>query len=434
VPPRRITIPALGLTVLLTGCGTGTARTIDPGDAAMAVATYAPADARAPAPAIRDIDAIQTTLDVAAGAFLHGDVDSLRTVLHDPAGVFGRRWLERVDNLAGVPLSDYTLTVDRSLPDLATERLRASYDRPVQVVYVVEEHALDGFDASGPAAEDLFLTVVETAEGWRIAGDRDAEPLGLVSVDHLWDHGPVVATVSGPVTALHHPDSGDVTTLLAEARRALTQAAARWPLAWSERVPILVPRDEDELAELLHVTFDLTNFIAFATATPVGELGELDLTGARVVINPARFLSRTSATRELILVHELLHVATRPVSGPMMPAWLDEGVAQALGERRSTTGTRLLDALVDGSVTLPTDGQFTVGGRDRIFLSYQLAWSFVDHLMDRFGTEPVARFYAAAGQGAEGQAGTEAWHVDRAAREVFGVPLDDLVAGWRAAR
>ncbi|MBW3659560.1 MAG: hypothetical protein KY457_13045, partial [Actinobacteria bacterium] len=164
------------------------------------------------------------------------------------------------------------------------------------------------------------------------------------------------------------------------------------------------------------------------------ELDEYRLTGSRIVVNPERFLVRGSGVRQRILVHELVHVATRPVAGPLVPSWLEEGVAQAIGEERSTTGTRLLDALSGDGLTLPTDAQFTSGGRDRIFLSYQLSWSFVDHLRDRFGAETVARFYAAVGDGGIAGPGTTTHVVDRAAREVFGSPFPELIAAWRADR
>jgi hypothetical protein len=432
---RRPTVPSvLLLAAVLAACGPAGVVATSPGDAALAVATHVPVEPSQPAVGVRDGDAIQAVLDAAAAGFLAGDLAAVQATLYDPDGVFGQRWLARVEHLRDVPLSHYALELDPSLPDLATARVRSRYEDPVQVVYAVEEHALEGFDATGPAAEDLFLTVVETDDGWRIAGDRDAEPLGLVSVDHLWDHGPVVATRDGPVLALHHPGTSDVGRLLAEARQALVDARDRWPLAWSERVPIIVPRDEEELAELLHVTFDLSSFIAFATATPVGELDGYRLTGARIVLNPERFLDRSTETRQRILVHELLHVASRPVAGPMVPSWLEEGIAQVLGERRSTTGTRLLDAIGTGALELPGDTAFTVGSRDRIFLSYQLAWSFVDHLTRRFGAEEVARFYATVGAGGIDRAGTEAYHVDRAAREVFDAPLTTLVEEWRASR
>jgi hypothetical protein len=383
-----------------------------------------------------DLTGLQAVLDEVAAGFLAAEPERIRPHLHDPESAFGRRWLERAANLTAVPLSRYALELDDSLPDLATTSVRETHGEEAVVVYVREEHALEGFDSTGPATEDLFLTAVRTDGAWRFAGDRDAEPLGLVSADHLWDHGPVVVSGDGPIIALHHPDTPAVDAVLAEARAALDQVIERWPLPWSERVPVIIPRDEEELAELLHVTFDLSSFVAFATSTPVGELGDFELTGARIVVNPPRFLNRSSETRQLILAHELLHVATRPSSGPFVPAWVEEGIAQRLGEQRSTTGLGLLQGLIGRGGfddQLPDDSQFTTGGRDRIFLSYQTAFAFIDWLVETYSDAQVAEFYRALGRGAVGEPGTEAWHVDRAAREVFGAGILELRAAWRDA-
>ena len=433
---RRLALAAACVAVTTVACG-GDVALQQPVDAAAAAA---PVSAPAPviAPREPDLSGLADALASVATAFRSADPEAIRPWLDDADSEFGRRWLQRAADLAGVRFSDYRLELDPRLPDLATAAVRARLGEDAHVVYVRESHALEGFDADGPSTDDLYLTVVRRPDGWRIASDSDAESLGLVSVDHLWDHGPVVVGggAGSPLIALHHPEEADeVPALIAEAAAALEDVVERWPLVWSGAVPLIVPRDEEELAELLHVTFDLTNFIAFATATPRGELGDFVLGGSRIVLNSERFFGRDTTTRQLVLAHELLHVATRPSAGPWVPAWVEEGVAQALGEQRSTTGTDLLDALVArGEVpTLPTDSDFTTGGRDRIFLSYQLAWSFVDHLVREFGDDAVGRFYAALGRGAVGAPGTEQWHVDRAAREVFGSGIDELEAAWASA-
>lgn len=428
----RTTVALLLAAALASGCSA----TLDGGAATRLPAAVSPAPVPTtpePARGVRDAAAVQDMLTQVAAAFRAGDPDALEPHLASPASGFGRRWLDRARHMGVLPLSHYALRLDQSLPDLSTQRVRASHDGDVQVVYVVEELAFADYDRA-PAEDDLFLTVVDDGDGWRVATDVDAEVLGFVSVDHLWDHGPVTVTRQGPVMAIHHHDGPDVGPLLDEAAAALVQAQERWPRDWPATVPIVVPRDEEELGDLLHVTFDLSNFVAFATATPVAERGSYELTGSRIVVNPARFLDRASETRQRILVHELLHVATRPSAGPMVPSWLEEGVAQALGEQQSTTGTALLDRTATDALALPTDDQFTVGGRDRIFLSYQAAWAFVDHLVATHGAAVVGEFYASVGRGAVGEPGTERYHVDRAAREVLGASLDELVAGWRAAR
>lgn len=431
-PSTIVTLVACSLlaSLLLSACAS--AVTVEPDDDARLARGTAPAPGPSASEPSDELAGLQDALDAVADAFLAKDPEALRPWLDDPGSAFGSRWLDRARNLEQVPLASYALDLDRSLPDLATEEVRERVGEDAKVVYVVEELAIEGFDREGPAAGDLFLTVIRRDDGWRIVGDTDAERLGLVSADHLFDHGPVLTRRDGGFLALYHQESaGEIPTLLAEARAAVEDVRAHWALEWDQNVPLIVPRDEDELAELLHVTFDLSNFIAFATATPTGELGDHELTGSRIVLNPDRFLNRTTATRRRILAHELLHVATRPHSGPLVPAWVEEGLAQRLGEQRSTTGTDLLAAAAArGAVEPPEDADFTSGGRDRIFLSYQLAWSFADHLAARFGEATLAEFYRALGRGSVGEPGRETYHVDRAAREVFGVGIQELQDSW----
>lgn len=428
-------VAVVGLLAVLAGCNQLGATEVA---ASGLPTTAAPAPQPTPSPspthevlAGNETD-VAAMLDAVAAAFLAGDREALRPWLADPDSGFGQRWLRRAAAMQTVPLSDYALALDTSGADLTTADLPGAGGL---LVNVLEEHELAGFESLGPVREHLFLTLRQADDGrWTVAGDTDAERLGLVSADHLWDHGPVVATRRGELLALHHPDQPAVETLLDEAAAALAATEQRWPLPWPGVVPLLVPADQDELAQLLHVTFDLDNFIAFATTTPIVELGAVQMSGSRIMLNTERFLSRSGATRERILVHELVHAASRPSSSPTVPSWLEEGVAQALGEQQSTTGTSLLLALADSDWdgSLPLDAEFSAGDRDSIFLSYQRAWSFVDWLRDEFGPERVGEFYAAVGQGSAGEPGTAAALVDAAADEVFGRPLGALVADWRA--
>jgi hypothetical protein len=380
-----------------------------------------------------DAEGVEAALAGLATALRASDQDALDPWLADPSSDVGERWRARATNLAEVPLATYELSLDPELPALTTTRVRERWGADAQTVLVVEEHAFEGHDVDGPRREVLVLTLVPDGSRWALADDQGGGALGLVRGVHLWDLGPVETTARGPLLALHRPGAGGIEPLLTEAEAALALARDRWPLPWSERVPVLVPADADELADLLNVTFDLDSFIAFATATPVIEPGDHRLTGARIVLNPARFDDRDPRTRELVLVHELLHVASRPYAATSTPLWLEEGVAQVLGEQRSSTGTRLLEAAGAPGRRLPLDAEFTTGGRDGIHLAYQRAWSFTDQLVARFGAERVARFYEQVGVGSVRDPGTVSYRVDRAARAVFGEPLDDLVAAWRSA-
>lgn len=435
-----VVVAALAVT-LLAACGLRVAEPAADRDRTRAAVPAADAgDRPTPVASPAPIPGLQDALDAVAAAFLAADPDAVEPWLADPDSPFGERWSERAANLAEVPLALYELEHDPAVPDLASSAVRARHGDDARVVYVRERHAIVGFDEERPPVHDLYLTVVpvddDPERGWVLVDDGDAERLGLTSARHLWDEGPVLATEDGPFVALHHPErADDVPALLGEARAALEDMRDQWALPWSERVPIIVPDDQDELARLLNVTFELDDFIAFATANADGELGEYELTGSRVIVNPDSFFRRTSATRQRILAHELLHVATRPHAGPFTPAWVEEGVAQRLGEGPPSGVLPLVAAEVarGSAAQVPLDAEFTTGGRERILLSYQLSYSLFTHLVDRFGEDAVAEFYGELGRGSVGEPGRRAYHVDRAARAVFGEDLAALRASWQRA-
>jgi hypothetical protein len=440
---RLLPLAAALLGLLIAGCGLELEppEAADPARWQTAVPDDVPSPPPPEPPATALPDGIDELLRGVSAAFLDGDPEALRPWLADPEDPFGQRWLERAANLADVPLEAYELEIDPTTPDLATAAARARHGDGSLVIHVRERHAISGFDADGGPVEDMFLTLVPAEEGaeqdevdaWRVAGDRDAESLGLSSTRHLWDVAPVTATRSGPFVALHHPQTpADIGTLLSEARAAMEDVRARWPVGWSEAVPLIVPRDEEELGTVLNVTFELSQFIAFATGSSVEELDDHHVSGGRVVLNPSRFLERGAETRRSILAHELAHVATRPVTGPMVPNWLEEGVAQRLGEDRSTTGTSLIDAaLASRSIDrLPLDAEFTAPEQRTVFTAYQLSWSFVSHLVDRYGAEAVGRFYVEVGRGSVGHPGRRPYHLDRAARAVFEAGFEELWREW----
>jgi hypothetical protein len=426
---------ALGAAVLLLAGCTALVATEESPDAAGATASPPTSSADplelVPDRPVPDEAGLQGALDALAAAVRAGDPAFLDGWLLDPDGPVAARWRARVEAAAGVPFAAYDLRLEPGLPTLTTEGVRGRWGDDAELVLVVEEHRLEGHDEDGPRRDQQALTFVPDGDRWLLADDRGGAGLGLVRTTQLWDLGPVAATARDGLLALHRPEAGGVDRLLDEAERALGLARERWPLPWAEAVPLLVPADTDELGELLNVTFDLDEFVAFATSTPSIRPDEHRLTGSRVVLNPGRFDGRDPATRELVLVHELLHVASRPYSTASTPLWLEEGVAQVLGEQRSSTGTRLLAAAGRDGRRLPADAEFTTGGTDQIHLAYQRAWSFADHLVRRFGDEAFARFYAEVGVGSAKGPGTVAYRVDRASREVFGVPLATLLADWR---
>jgi hypothetical protein len=385
------------------------------------------------APSDDEMAELVDALDGLSAAVASGDPDRVAEHLDDPASEVGERWRRRTANLAGVDLEHYRLRVDGRLGEVTSDRVRARHDTDVVVLVVVEELTIAGHDRDGAGRHRRTLTFVRRDDGWRLSDETDGRALGLSTPVHLWDLGPVATTGDGPVVALHHPDAPDIGQLVEETTRGIATLREQWPASWSERVVLIVPRDGEELDELLDADLHLDDFLAFATATAWSEPGVHDLVGSRVVVNPSRFDDLRPEVRERVLLHELLHVATRPLGTAAMPLWLEEGVAQALGEQGPSTGTTgALDRLGADGRRLPDDEDFTAGGRDQTHLAYQRSWSFVDHLVQTHGPEAVAAFYAEVGEASTSE-GTVEHQIDAAAQEVLGSGLDELVSRWRSA-
>ena len=386
-----------------------------------------------------DRTAIQDLLDVRARTFLERDESGFMATVARLDDAFVTRQRQTFRWTDEVGLNSYKLTADwKRYGDLVTDSVRSRYPEAddVAVTSVEERYALTGFD-SEPAVEDLYLTFVKIDGSWLVAGDTDLDNLTLYSARHLWDFDRLTTERRGRFLLLSHPCTrGEPcgrapagATALASA--ALERVADHWPVRWRRRVTVLVPRDANELERLLQVTFDVDNFVAFATST-VDVRGGIDYTGHRIVLNPAAFDGRPSESTFEILAHELLHVATRDSSGPFIPVWVEEGFAEYVGTAADPGDLASFNADVAAGLfdrRIPEDFEFTIGSRTDIFTSYQESLSAVHFFIDRWGIRKFIRFYRLLGR-VEIARGTARWHIDHALRKTVGVDFDRFERAW----
>ena len=379
------------------------------------------------------VDQLEGRLAELADGLARADAEAVAAVLRDADGEVAQRWRTRAANLADVPFDELRLRLDPRPGVMTSRHVRARFDDVDEVVVVgaVEEHVLAGQDHDGPARHRHTLTFVREHGEWLLADDRDGRALGRPEPGFLWDLAPVVSTRQGPVLALYTEEATGVGPLVAETVAAMRVLPSRWPGEWSQRTTLVVPADREQLSHVLGGTLELDDFLAFTSATTHSAPGVHELTGTRLVINPGPFPDAPES-RERVLLHELVHVATRPVASARLPMWLEEGIAQALGEQGPSTGhTRGLAAAGPAGRRLPTDAEFSAAGRQATHLAYQRAYSFLDHLVERSGREAVVDFYTAVGASAT-QPGTLRHRLDAAAGRELGADLDTLVAEWRA--
>ncbi|SDG85027.1 hypothetical protein SAMN05421505_108245 [Sinosporangium album] len=198
----------------------------------------------------------------------------------------------------------------------------------------------------------------------------------------------------------------DIATRVGPATRQVTEV-------WGSARPavVLVPSSE-RMAGLIAGAAVLDGLAAVATVD-------------RVVVNPRLFARLTATGRDVVLAHELTHVATgAAVSG--MPIWLVEGFADYVGYRDAglpawEAAAELAQEVREGAVPyrLPERADFRPGA-PRLAQVYAESWLACALLAARFGEDALVRLYRDA----------ERRGID-AALSKLGMTVTGLTAEWR---
>jgi hypothetical protein len=405
------------------------------------VATAAPA-AQSESVVAGQRDAIQGLLDARAEAYLARDRHAFLATVATDSAPFRSRQEDFFAFSRSIPFDSYRLEADWDhYGDLARPADASRYGNADDVVILLvhEKYMIRGFDER-PAVEEYVYTFVERDGEWLIAEDSDLDSVGLQSVRHLWDSGPVVVERSEHFTLYRHPCGEKVGCVqlppdfLSTAEEALAHVDRHWRVPWRHKVLILVPTTTEELGRMLQATFELDNFVAFAYSTY--ETGEsFDLAGYRIMLNWPQIEGRGSDSIRAIMAHELLHVATRPVTGPFVPTFVEEGLAEHVGQAGDSDALSFLESEIASGTfdgRLPRDFEFVTGDGFDIFRSYQEALSAMDFLARRWGEADLRRFYLRLGR-PEFAPGTSIYHVGKALRETIGRGYVGFERAWASS-
>jgi hypothetical protein len=409
--------------------------------ALVALVTLAGVTYTSPASAGGRAAAIRSLLDRRAEAWAERDESGFMATVSRDSRDFRRRQRDLFEWSAEVPFASYRLDADwERTGDLATGRDRRRYAADdVVLLHVLERYRIEGYDPA-PAVEDLFFTFVERNGTWSIANDSDVADVGLLSARHLWDFGPVEAQRSEHFLLLRHPcgsKAGCVEippTFLATAEDALDQVARYWTVPWVRRVAIVAPSTTAELGRIVQATFELDDFVAFAYSTYDPDQ-DFHLTGHRIMLNWAQIAGRDEASLRSILSHELLHIATRGSTGPFVPTFVEEGIADYVGHDADPAALTFLESEVAAGRfdrRIPEDFEFLTGDGTDIFLSYQEAHSALRYIATRWGLDRMVRFYRRLG-GPKLAPGTVSYHIDQALRDVVGLSYSAFESAWASS-
>ena len=375
-------------------------------------------------------DAVRQVLAQRVDALKKGDRAAFLDTV-DPLGAeeFKVRQGHLFDGLRSLPLAAYDLELRTDeVPDLGPG-LAAKYPS-AEAVFLppVEAHyRLTGIDTID-AVDGYYYTFLLREGRWRIVSDRDLEDVGLPSARNLWDYGPVSQQRTEHFTVLHDPADRK----RAEAIGGLCeQGYARLTAVFGATIPaqivVVLPHSLDQLREILQATFDLSNFVAFASAT-VDRDDDWESTAPRVYVQDTN-LARSRRDFQLqTFHHEFTHVAAFSLAGPFVPSWVHEGLADwmASGEQPSSK--------VDGTDgVLPEEWEFTTGGGEAILRAYDESTSAVAFLAARKGKGAPLDLLRRVGE-LRAAPGTSRYRVDQGLQAVYGAGLDQFQKDWNGGR
>jgi hypothetical protein len=337
------------------------------------------------------------------------------------------------DHLAPVRFASWDYAVDPTEErphSAALDKARGTWWAPD----VVLRYAIDGFDRT-PAQLPQGLTFVHRGDRWLLASDSD-----FTSTDHstqpdIWDIGPVRVVTGRSCLVLSHPDGAGMAALaLRECEAAVPRVTAVWGPRWSRRVVLLVPSTATELQRLVPDVGDVSNIAAVATAELVEATTGYHPVGDRVLVNPKSFRALGPVGRRVVLTHEVTHVASRAATGPEVPTWLVEGLADYVGFLGAGVPLRLSAlelrrAMRAGHVptALPADSAFR-GGRSDLAVTYEQSWLAVTLLVRTYGIARVLQLYRDIGA-----SGSSAVSVDFAFDKVLHTTVAAFTRSWTAS-
>ena len=343
------------------------------------------------------------------------DADALTSLAPAGDAVAGERLAGIAGTAAALDLRDVTA---RYVDQVGTVRSDGTWSGSVELTWQVAR--LD----DAPARAEVVVTFTPDDEGLAIAGFGAG---GAARVP-LWLRGRL-AVAEAPGVLVMVDGTGpraeaEAESVVRRVERGIDVVRRVLPGGVGP-VVVEVPASAGDLDETLGVRPGTYAGIAAVTAL-VGSAADED-GPVHVFVNPDVTAGLRRAGAQVVMSHELVHVATDAVRRPVEP-WLLEGFADYVALRdtrlpdRVTLGRAIEAARRDGVPrSLPAAGDFDTRARD-LQARYEEAWLACRVLAERVGESQLVAAYDAASRGVP---------LDRALRRA-GLPTAELTALWQA--
>lgn len=336
------------------------------------------------------------------------------------------------DNLAKLPLDVWRYDIAPGGGNLPVSDELSEYGTQAWVPRLVLRYRLRGFDTATVSRTTYLGFARHPTRGWLIAGegthdgyrgDREIWHLGRVDVAQRRE-----ALVVGVGTTEER-----LRRIAAGLARAEPVVSDVWGSDWSPRAVVLVAKAHEQAALLASDHQDLSQIAALATVVTGPDGTPPPGAGDRIVIDDKNFGRLGDLGRQVVLTHELTHVASRGSTTSRMPLWLVEGFADYVAYQSVDIGVRAaandLRAKVQAGRApekLPTRADFAADA-DNLSESYAEAWLACKYVAERYGDDRLVRLYRHMGQHPGNEEEVEAAGLE----SVLDVDREEFAAGWR---
>jgi hypothetical protein len=277
-----------------------------------------------------------------------------------------------------------------------------------------------GFDKA-PARSDVVVRFIPDPDGLAIAGfGAPASSEGRVP---LWLRGELAVSRSDDHLVLVDGAQSEADEVAQRVTRGIPVVRTVLP-GWSSPVVVEVPASAADLDETVGAAPGTYAGIAAVTAGVGSDTGPN--APVHVFVNPQVTDGLRRAGAQVVMSHELVHVATDAVRRPVEP-WLLEGFADYVALRRTrlpdrvTLGRAIEAARRDGvPEALPTAADFDTRA-EGLQARYEEAWLACRIIAERLGERGLVEVYEAAAFGDT---------TDRVLKRA-GLPLDVLTSTWQ---
>lgn len=332
-----------------------------------------------------------------ASAFL-ADIDSAA----DSAD-FRVRQQQVFTNLMKLPLSSWSYHLEGETDAKGAESAASRrFGTDAVIVRISLSYAIRGVDRI-PTHHDLWWTFVRHDGQVVVTADDGLAQAGGQSWHGPWDFGPLVVRRGAHSLVLGHPDSaGALDGVRSTVDAAVPAVTSVWGPDWAQEVAAIVPSTEEELLAQAGQSSQATLTVAAVAISDGQTAVSGEVYGQRLIVNPAALRQLSPVGQQIVIRHEITHLAAASATSAASPTWLVEGFADYVGNLGSgqavtTTAAELTADIRHGREprALPTADAFSTEGQSA--QAYEGAWLACRLIAQRAGQHGLVRFYRLVG-------------------------------------